>query len=91
MKNGKIWEAYEPPFICDDQGATVEDKNGNIIITVRGWSRLSQLFEHNEAFQLQLDIAHFVANKLNELKCDHHYAYAVNAEICTICKKVKNP
>lgn len=65
--NPKLKEAYKPPFYCDDQGATVEDQNGNVIIVVRGWSHLSHLFEHDDAFQLQLDIAHFVADKLNEL------------------------
>ena len=75
MNNQKLWEAYEPPFICDDQGATIEDKNGNTIITVRGWSHLSKLFEHNDAFQLQLDIAHFIADKLNQLNHPNKQQY----------------
>lgn len=67
FQNEKLWEAYEPPFSCDHDSAMVMDKNGIAIIVVRGWGRLSQMFEHDEAFKLQLDIAHFVANKLNEL------------------------
>jgi hypothetical protein len=66
MRIDKIREAYKPPFTCDNEN--VEDSEGNIIITVRGWSRLSQLFQHDDAFDLQLQIAHFIANKLNELE-----------------------
>ena len=90
MKLERIWEAYQPPFTCDNESANVLDNDNQIIVTVRGWSRLSQLFTHDEAFALQLEIAHFVAHKLNELKCNHEYAYTVNTEICRICKNVKN-
>jgi hypothetical protein len=65
--NARLWEAYEPPFSCDNESPVILDKNGEIIITVRGWSRLSSLFNHDDAFQLQLDIAAFISDKLNEL------------------------
>lgn len=75
MENKRFWEAFEPPFTCDDQSATIEDKNGNVILTIRGWSYLSHKYEHDDAFQLQLDIAHFLSDKLNEL-----YDYTTDQE-----------
>lgn len=62
-----IGRAYKWPFHVDEDGVTIHDDEGNYAITVRGWSRLSQLLEHDEAFKLQLEIAHFLTGKLNEL------------------------
>jgi len=88
-KTGKIWQAYEHPFCCDDETATIKDKNGYPILTMRGWSYLSKLFEHEDAFKLQLEVAHFLADKLNELKCEHHYVTGIDVDICLTCNKIK--
>lgn len=63
----KLKEAYKPPFICDDESATIDDSDGNAVIVVRGWSRLNPLFGHDDAFKFQLQIAHFIAATLNEI------------------------
>lgn len=77
FQNEKLREAYEPPFSCDHDSAMVIDKNGIAVVVVRGWGRLSQMFEHDEAFKLQLDIADFIANKLNELTTGNREKYKV--------------
>jgi hypothetical protein len=84
-----IGRAYKWPFHVDEDSATIHDDEGNYAITIRGWSRLSELLEHDEAFKLQMEIAHFITNKLNQLNCDHEYGYAVNHVICRICHQIK--
>lgn len=62
----KLYKAYKAPFVCDNESAMVVDQDNNAVIVVRGWSRLNKVFAENEAFEFQLQMAHFIANKLNE-------------------------
>jgi len=45
---------------------------------------------HVELFDKENEISKLkeIIDKLNR-KCDHDYAYCIGAEICTICKSVK--
>ncbi len=61
----KLLKAYKPPFSCDNESAMVVDSEDNAVVVVRGWSRLCQIFNHDEAFKFQLNMAHFVTDQLN--------------------------